>query len=99
MKVDDSEDFGFGFVTEEEVAARELQRHADAAKIIVADTTKAGVQALYGLRDLYKPLLNNLAKDSNKAYVYWPDRVTKLNEFIKKVDAYIVSEVDKLNKG
>ena len=35
------------------------------------------------------PLLNNLAKDAEKDYIYWPGRQQKMQEFIKKVQALV----------
>ena len=32
------------------------------------------------------PLLKNLAKDSDKDYIYWPDRHKKMADFIVKLD-------------
>jgi hypothetical protein len=38
------------------------------------------------------PLLNNLAKDADKnAYIHWPNRATKIEEFKKKLLAVINS--------
>ena len=35
------------------------------------------------------PLLNNLAKDADKDYIYWPDRQKKMLDFIKKVEILV----------
>jgi len=35
------------------------------------------------------PLLNNLAKDADKDYIYWPGRQKKMADFIKKVESLI----------
>lgn len=67
------DDFGFSLVSEDEL--------------------NAGVQGvtdkLHGLRKMILPLLNNLMKNPDKEYIYWPDRVKKIQAFIKKMDAYI----------
>jgi len=35
------------------------------------------------------PLLNNLAKDADKDYIFWPGRQKKMLDFIKKVEALV----------
>lgn len=99
MKLDESNDFGFSLVSEEELKAaeKELQAHLAVTTQTAQQTSKGAKEALYGLRDMIKPLLNNLAADSGKTYVYWPDRAAKMRDFIKKVDAYVESEAKKLN--
>ena len=70
---DDDDDFGFSLVSEDEL-------NAD-----VIDAT----DKLHGLRKMVMPLLNNLMKNPDKEYIYWPDRVKKIQAFIKKMDAYV----------
>lgn len=82
-----SDDFDFGFtaVTEEELAVvQEAQ-----AEVV---TTKEGVDKLQQkcdtLYNMIKPLLNNLAANPEKDYIYWPGKVrmTKIEEFTDKLD-------------
>lgn len=74
MKEDDFEDdFGFSLVSENELNAG------------VQDAT----DKLHGLKNMIMPLLNNLMKNPDKEYIYWPDRIKKIQAFIKKMDAYI----------
>ena len=84
-------DFGFTAVSEDElkVIGRELE-----AKVAHQDTQLKQVAASYEekLNTLYKmvmPLLNNLAKDAEKDYIYWPGRQKKMQEFIKQVEALV----------
>ena len=67
------DDFGFSLISEEELNAG------------VQDVT----DKLHGLRKMVMPLLNNLMKNPDKEYIYWPDRVKKIEAFIKKMDEYI----------
>lgn len=74
MKNDDLEDdFGFSLVSEDEL------------NVGVQNAT----DKLHGLRKMITPLLNNLMKNPDKEYIYWPDRVKKIQTFIKKMDEYI----------
>jgi flavin-dependent dehydrogenase len=84
-------DFGFSAVSEDELKAieRELE-----AKVAHQDLELKQVAASYEqkLNTLYKmvmPLLNNLAQDAEKDYIYWPGRQKKMQEFIKKVEALV----------
>lgn len=73
MNIDEDDDFGFSLVSEEELNA-DKQDAADKLK---------------GLRKMVMPLLKNLMKNPDKEYIYWPDRVKKIQDFIKKMDTYI----------
>lgn len=99
MKLNEENAFGFSLVSEEELKAaeKELQTSLAVTSQAAQQTSKGAKEALYGLRDMIKPLLNNLAVDSGKTYVYWPDRATKMRDFIKKVDAYVEAETKKLS--
>lgn len=93
-KVEFEDDFGFSLVSEEE-----LKAHEEALKKKVEEQSKAVVQTateltdkLHGLRAMVMPLLNNLAKDPDKTYVFWPDRADKIKAFIKKIDDYVLND-------
>ena len=84
-------DFGFSAVSEEELKTieRELEaKVADQDQQLkqVAQTYEQKLNALY---NMVMPLLNNLAKDADKDYIYWPGRQTKMQEFIKKVQTLV----------
>lgn len=59
-----------------------------------SDTTELKASAddkVQGLRKMIMPLLNNLKKNPEKDTIVWPDRVKKIDAFIKKMDDYIDS--------
>ena len=89
MKTD--EDFGFSIVSEEELKEQEelLRKKVEEQSKIVQKTSADLTDKLHGLRDMILPLLNNLTKDPDKSYIFWPNRSEKIKEFIKKIDAYI----------
>jgi hypothetical protein len=73
---EEDDDFGFSLVSEEEL-------NADKRNV----TNK-----LKGIRAMVMPLLKNLMKNPDKEYIYWPDRVNKIEDFIKKMDTYIEND-------
>jgi hypothetical protein len=77
-------DFGFSVMTEEELKQYEkfLEEQIEQYKY----THKQKLQELY---NLFLPLLNNLKKDPDKEYIYWPNRADKINEFVRKIEAFI----------
>jgi hypothetical protein len=68
-------DFGFTTVSEEELFQN--------------DSIDSMKKKLELLRKMIMPLLINLKKDSDKDYIHWPDRNTKIDAFIKKMDKII----------
>lgn len=85
MAEDDfSMDFDFGFTTEEELKAGELE--------LQGQLTDTQVK-LEGLRKMIMPLLLNLKKNPDKDIIKWSgvERVKQIDTFIKKMDAYIKS--------
>lgn len=76
--VNDIFDFGFTAVDESEL---ESVQKAQAE----ANTTSADAQLMEDkLNKLYNailPLLTNLKKNPEKDYIYWPNRVGKVDEF------------------
>lgn len=90
----DEFDFGFSAVSEEELKAVEAQLATQTAQQAqeIAAAAKSAATAQQKLDQLYKavmPLLNNLAKDDGKEYIYWPDRTTKIKQFIARVEAIV----------
>jgi len=53
-------------------------------KIIEKTTTATDV--INKLDNFVRPLLENLAKDSDKDYIYWPNRVDIINKKLKELD-------------
>jgi hypothetical protein len=68
-------DFGFTAVTEDEL---EVVQNAN-------DTT----EKLEKLYKAVKPLLENLKANPEKDYIYWPNRVKKVEEFEKYIRSII----------
>ena len=76
-------DFGFTAVTEDELDV--VQKASTAAETAAAavDSWEAKCADLY---NTFKPLLNNLAKNPEKDYIYWPNRMDKLEQFSDLID-------------
>lgn len=79
IKID--EDFDFGFTTVSEDVFQQAETAA-----------QEGQQKAEAMYKAIVPLLNNLAKDSEKnAYIYWPDRKVKIEAFKKKLEQILNS--------
>ena len=70
-------DFGFTAMDAEELASVDT-------KIVEKTTTASAV--IEKLDNFIRPLLENLAKDSDKDYIYWPNRVDIINKKILELD-------------
>ena len=70
-------DFGFTAVDADELASIVTK--------IVEKTTTA-TEVINKLDNFVRPLLENLAKDSDKDYIYWPNRVEIINKKLKELD-------------
>lgn len=81
----DFEDFDFGFtaVTEEELKSVQENKSLVQQTEKSLDITQKKVDTMY---NMIKPLLNNLQKNPEKDYIYWPNRLSKLEEFSDKLD-------------
>jgi uncharacterized protein Yka (UPF0111/DUF47 family) len=76
-------DFGFSAVTEDELkAVQEASKQAETA----TQSTLMLEQKIDSLYNMIMPLLNNLAKNSEKDYIYWPDRLDKIEQFRDKLN-------------
>jgi len=73
MKLDLNEDDDFGFTM---VTAEDLAQPEAQAKLEM-------------LRDMIMPLLNNLKKNPEKEIIHWPNRVEKIDGFIKKMNKLV----------
>jgi hypothetical protein len=89
--IDDTDDFGFSLVSEAELRQHEelLKKKVEEQSKVVHKTTVELTDKLHGLRDMIMPLLNNLAKDPDKTYIFWPERAEKIKAFISKVNNYV----------
>jgi len=85
------DDFGFSLVTEEELKANEeaLKKKVEEQSLMVQQTSAELNDKLHGLRNMIMPLLKNLSKDSEKEYIWWPNRVEKITQFINKINDYV----------
>jgi len=66
-------DFGFTALDAEELASVDTR--------IIEKTTTA-TEVIQKLDNFIRPLLENLAKDSDKDYIYWPNRIDIINKKI-----------------
>ena len=81
MNITELDDFDFGFTT----VSNDVFAQAEAA-------TQEGQLKADRIYKMVLPLLNNLAKDADKnAYIHWPNRAEKIEEFKKKLQSIINS--------
>ena len=96
------DDFGFSLLSDDELKKREEEAAAQAAHYAATKAAEAFKQEfeleinktseyyqgrLKQLYDAIMPLLVNLSKDNDKAYIYWPNRQEKIQKFINKIKA------------
>lgn len=83
-ELDDDFDFDFGFTSEDELKAGELELQDQLGNTQVK---------IEGLRKMIMPLLLNLKKNPDKDIIKWvgSERVKTIDAFIKKMDTYIKS--------
>ena len=70
-------DFGFTAMDAEELAAVDTK--------IVEKTTSA-TEVINQMDDFIRPLLENLMKDSDKDYTYWPNRSEMIQKQIERLN-------------
>jgi hypothetical protein len=81
-------DFGFTTVSETDFKTRENQVAKQVEQQVTA-SSNAKVEKMY---KMIMPLLLNLKKDADKnEYIYWPNRSTKIDEFIAILDNLVNS--------
>lgn len=71
-------DFGFTAVDEDELEAVQKASREAQEKATSAGEAQTKLENLY---NAIQPLLTNLKKNPEKEYIYWPDRLTKVEEF------------------
>lgn len=71
-------DFGFTAVDEEELQAVQQTTEQLTQATSAAETTQERLDKLY---NAITPLLNNLKQNPEKEYIYWPNRLQKVEEF------------------
>lgn len=84
LELNDDFDFGFSLVDETELEAVQEAQQVVASTSKVATVTAEKIDKLY---NMVMPLLNNLAKNPEKEYIYWPNRVEKIEAFRDKLRA------------
>jgi hypothetical protein len=78
LKLDNEFDFGFSSISENDFIAREDKAVANAV-----ESVQNKVEKMY---HLILPLLDNLARDGEtNAYIHWPNRGDKIEQFKKKL--------------
>lgn len=71
-------DFGFTAVAEDELQSVQEATNAAAA---IEDEYKSAQERLDNLYNAVVPLLNNLKNNPEKSYIFWPDRLKKVEQF------------------
>jgi uncharacterized protein Yka (UPF0111/DUF47 family) len=77
-------DFGFSLVDENELEAVQQAYTQASAASGTAEQLQAKIDTLY---NMIMPLLNNLQKNPEKEYIYWPNRTTKIEEFRDRIQS------------
>ena len=75
---DDFFDFGFTAVDESELEAVKQAKDTAEKMAVGVDATQDKIDKLY---NAIQPLLTNLKKNPEKAYILWPNRVEKVDQF------------------
>jgi hypothetical protein len=75
---DDIFDFGFTTVDETELEAVQKATETAASASSTAEEMQAKIDKLY---NAIMPLLNNLKANPEKEYIYWPNRIDKVEQF------------------
>lgn len=83
MNLDDEDDFGFTAVSEDEL--KEIERQLETVVQQTTTTASTLEQKLNDLYDAIMPLLNNLEKNPEREYIYWPNRQEKIKSFKEKL--------------
>jgi len=71
-------DFGFTAVTEDELQAVQDAQKQVGDVSVEAQSTQDKLEKLY---NSIQPLLNNLKANPEKDYIYWPNRLEKVEAF------------------
>lgn len=74
----DFNDFGFTAVDEHELT---IVREAEQAKVQADSTTAELTEKVDSLYNAIQPLLNNLKLNPDKDYIFWPNRLEKIEAF------------------
>jgi hypothetical protein len=91
MIINEDDDFGFSLLTEQELEEnnqfiKEKIEQSNQKAVLTEEQWRA---KLVELKDMVMPLLKNLAKDPDKEYILWPNRVEKIQKFMNKIEKYV----------
>ena len=76
-------DIGFAAVTLDELEVIQETTAQLESTTAEASEVKARLDSIY---KAIQPLLNNLKKDPERDYIYWPERLTKIEAFSDHID-------------
>ena len=76
-------DFGFSVMDAEELEVVQSAKEEAVAASSTATDLEDRFNKLY---NMVQPLLNNLKKNPSKDYIYWPNRLDKIEEFSDALD-------------
>ena len=80
---DDIFDFGFTAVDEDELEAVQQAQQTLTETSSTASELEEKLDKLY---NAIQPLLTNLRANPNKDYIYWPNRLAKVEQFSDHLD-------------
>lgn len=91
MIINEDEDFGFSLLTEQELEENNqfIKEKIEQSNQKAVLTEEQWRGKLVELKDMVMPLLKNLAKDPDKEYILWPNRVEKIQKFMNKIETYV----------
>lgn len=76
-------DFGFSAMDADELEVVQAAKQSAETASASSSELEEKVEKLYGM---VQPLLNNLKKNPSKDYIYWPDRLGKIESFSDALD-------------
>ena len=85
MKLDEF-DFGFTLMNEDELDVVQETKNTLTATQEEITEWQNKAETMYRM---IQPLLRNLASDESKEYIYWPDRVEKIQQFQIKLKSIL----------
>lgn len=83
LDLDMTFDFGFTAVDADEL---DVLQNAKAELETTAAAAQGTEEKLNKLYNMVMPLLNNLAANPDKDYIYWPNRLAKIDQFRDAID-------------
>lgn len=91
MIINEDDDFGFSLLTEQELEENNqfIKEKIEQSNQKAVLTEEQWRGKLVELKDMVMPLLKNLAKDPDKEYILWPNRVEKIQKFMNKIEKYV----------